>query len=273
MVKELNSIDGFEEYITEVDSDPIFHHPMLALNENIGKYLANEIKKPKDHVFGVFNDKHIIGVFAFLILEEEKYMELTAAVSRDEAAYREVFDYLQSVYLGFQADFVYNPKNILLVNLLKQKDALFFTEQQKMNLIDSELKVDTSGIEPLSENNQSGYLAMHSRDLYWTGERVLAAPERFSSYVALEDGKTVGYLDITNCHDENEIFDVMVKEEYRRRGWGRKLLAKAIEKNRPKKMILTVDVDNIPAIRLYEGLGFVKEEGQNSQTAVWKIDN
>ena len=45
------------------------------------------------------------------------------------------------------------------------------------------------------------------------------------------------------------------------------MLAKAIELNRPKAMVLTVNVDNAPAIALYESMGFTKVEGQNSITA------
>lgn len=47
----------------------------------------------------------------------------------------------------------------------------------------------------------------------------------------------------------------------------RAMLAKAIELNRPKAMTLTVNVDNFPAIALYESMGFARVDGQNSLTA------
>ena len=37
--------------------------------------------------------------------------------------------------------------------------------------------------------------------------------------------------------------------------------------NRPKSMVLTVNVDNFAAIALYTSMGFVKVEGHNSITA------
>ena len=166
---------------------------------------------------------------------------------------------------------MFNPKNALLVEKLKQKNASFSTEQQKMVLFDRQLPINAEGIESLSAINKQGYLEMHTKDCYWTGEKVAETPERFNTFLALEDGSVVGYLDITNCFDENEIFDVLVEKSHRRRGWGTKLLARAIEANRPKRMILTVDIDNFPAISLYENMGFVKAEGQNNQTATWMI--
>ena len=62
----------------------------------------------------------------------------------------------------------------------------------------------------------------------------------------------------------------MVKEEYRRKGYGRQLLAKALQENEPKEMMLLVDFDNTPAINLYESMGFVKKESGNLLTAYWK---
>ena len=54
-------------------------------------------------------------------------------------------------------------------------------------------------------------------------------------------------------------------------GYGRKLLAKAIESNIPNGMFLYLDADNTPALRLYESMGFVKADGQNNLTSHWAI--
>ncbi len=132
--------------------------------------------------------------------------------------------------------------------------------------------VDTNGIEPLTEQYKKQYISMHDTDCYWTGDKVAQAPERFSVFLAVDNGLVVGYLDVTNCFEENEPFDLMVKEAHRRRGRGRKLLAKAIETNLPKGMALLVDVGNIPAIKLYESAGFVKVQGKNRLTATWNIN-
>ena len=85
-----------------------------------------------------------------------------------------------------------------------------------------------------------------------------------------ESGKMMGYI-LFNEFDENEPFDLFVLEEYRRKGYGRKLLAKALEMNQPNGMMLLVDADNEPAIRLYEFVGFAKVQGQNNLTAHWMV--
>ena len=128
----------------------------------------------------------------------------------------------------------------------------------------------TAGIEALSEQTEAQYLALHNQDLYWTGERVVANPD-FHVFVAVDKGLVVGYVDVSAWSDENEIYDLLVMEAHRRKGWGRKLLARAIESNRPKELMLVVDVDNAPAIALYRSLGFETVPGQNSLTASWLI--
>ena len=128
---------------------------------------------------------------------------------------------------------------------------------------------DTSGVEAYTPQYARQYFAIHNQDMYWTGEKVAAATERFRTYLALHEGKVVGYLDVTCCFAENEIYDLLVLPEYRRMGYGRKLLAKA--ENGQKGMMLLVDADNEPAIRLCQRAGFVKKPYANSLTAHWKV--
>ena len=62
-------------------------------------------------------------------------------------------------------------------------------------------------------------------------------------------------------------------ESERRKGYGAKLLAKAIEQNRPHGLTLQVDLDNTAAIRLYEKMGFETIPDRNSIDAIWNINN
>ena len=60
---------------------------------------------------------------------------------------------------------------------------------------------------------------------------------------------------------------IATKEEYRNRGYGKKLLAKALYENKNNDMMLLVDIDNYPAIKVYEHCGFVECEYPHYLTA------
>ena len=70
-------------------------------------------------------------------------------------------------------------------------------------------------------------------------------------------------MDITHKYEENEPYDVFVKEEYRNMGIATDMLSYAIELDKNKRIMLLVDINNEKAIRLYEKLGFEKVKGNN----------
>jgi len=271
MIRRLTSLDEHRAFIADFVGDPVFSDPMLATAEELELNLLRAVSKPNDHVLGVYEGGCLTGLFVFLILPEERYLEMIVGLSRAAAAYEEIAAWLEAECPGYQADFVFNPANPLLRSLLARKRAAFLPEQRCMVLAGPTPAADTAGVEPLSAPYLAQYLALHGTDAYWTGEKVVAAPERFRVLLAIEDGAVVGYLDVTNCFAENEPYDLFVRPEHRRRGWGRKLMAAAIERNRPNGMMLLVDADNAPAIRLYESLGFAPRPDRNNLTATWHI--
>lgn len=268
MVQIIKAYEECREFTAGFQDDPSFSDPKLCDEEQITCNLIRPIEAPDRHcVFGVYSENRMTGLFSFLVLRDETYLEMLAGLSREKDAYTEMFSYLEQAYPGYRVDFVFNPNNFLLKELLEQHKAEFEPEQQKMVWEESVLGVDTSGIELLSDRYAEQYCSIHNKDMYWTGERVLQAPDRFRTFLALCSGKAVGYLDVTYTFPENEPFDLLVLEGYRRRGYGRKLLAKALEMNRPNGMMLFVDADNVPAICLYESMGFAAAQGQNNRTA------
>ena len=99
-------------------------------------------------------------------------------MSRDKEAYLEVLHYLEQCYPGYSADFAFNPGNYLLKELLDLRKAEYEPEQQKMVLGTAVLGIDTTGVELLSAQYTEQYCAIHNKDMYWTGEKVVqkAAP-------------------------------------------------------------------------------------------------
>lgn len=78
-------------------------------------------------------------------------------------------------------------------------------------------------------------------------------------YVAEKDGEIAGCCGIRNIVGEGEITNVVVAAKFRKQGIGRALMEYML-REAPKHGIgdctLEVRVSNMPAIRLYESLGF-----------------
>ena len=271
MIKPVGSYADCREFAESFQADTDFSDPMLSTEEQIRCNLEKAFTRPNRQILGIYQDGQLAGLFVLLVLDEDKYLEMLVGLSREAQAYRELMEYLARNYPGWKADFVFNPRNGLLKATLEDVRAEFEQEQQKMVFSGSVIPADTTGIQAFSEQYAAEYDAIHSRDLYWTGEKVAAAPERFRIFLAIDGGRVVGYLDVTHCFEENEPYSLFVLPEYRRRGFGRKLLAAALECDRPKGMMLLVETDNTAAIRLYESMNFKTVPGQNSLTAHWQI--
>ena len=271
MIKIIHNLDRYYSFIDGFYEDVSFSDPhlneMKEKNEDISKWII----KPDHYCFVVESNGNTVGLFVFIIYESEKYLEMLAGLSKDEGAVEEMLTYLDENYKGYHADFVFNPEWLILKQGLEKRKAHFDTVQQRMVYTHKKSNIDTNGIVPYSEEYRKQYIEIHEKDMYWVAEKTIEAKHRFNIFLAVENDNVIGYIDVTNCFRENEPYSLYVKPEYRRKGTGTKLLYKALETNEPKEMMLFVDIDNIPAIKLYESLGFVKKENANIQTANLEI--
>lgn len=255
------------DFVHEINSDQNFSEPMLCSREQIQCNLLDAPNKPAHQVWGSFQGEEIVGLFVFLVMEEESYIEMIVGLSRTLKAYEEMLSFLKEEYKGYSVDFVYNPNNYLLHNLLRDEKSEFYPEQQKMVLKRDVSYHSSHQIELYSPKYREQYLSIHSNDGYWTADKVIGALDRFRIILAIENDQVVGYIDVTNKFDENEPYDLFVKEEYRKKGYGKAMLARAIELNKPKDMMVLVETENAAAIALYESSGFIRSVGENSITA------
>lgn len=267
MLKILTNVNDHLDFVNVINRDPNFSDPMLSSEEQIRSNLLDAPNKLSHKIWGIFEEEDIVGLFVFLVSEEEAYIEMLAGLSRVVEAYEEMLAFLKEKYKGYQVDFVYNPGNYLLHDLLRNEKSEFYAEQQKMVLKEAVSYKSNYQIQLYSPEYREQYIAMHSNDGYWTADKVIDASDRFRIILAVEKDEVVGYIDVTYKYDENEPYDLFVKEEYRNRGYGKAMLARAVELNRPKAMMVLVDADNTAAIALCESLGFSRSVGENSITA------
>ena len=87
-----------------------------------------------------------------------------------------------------------------------------------------------------------------------------ACSNKDNIYLVCEvEGKVAGYLGVWGSFDEGNITNVAVSPEYRRQGICRALFEKLWELGKEKNItsfFLEVRAGNIPAISLYESMGF-----------------
>lgn len=268
MIKKITNLVKYKTHIDSFFKDECFSNPMLTTDEQIECNLYNAINKDNRIVLGVFSgDEKIIGIFVFLLEKSEKYLEMIVGLAREQEAYVEILQYLTNNYHKYECDFVFNPQNYLLINELKKYNTKFEKEQVKLkltNFIDYKTTLD---VELLSEKYYQQYIGIHNKLMYWTGDKVIKSQNKFKTFIAINNDKVVGYIDFTHCFAENEPYDLFVLPEYRGQKYGKTLLAKAIEENKPKNMMVLIEVDNIFAINLYKSLGFSIIKGESNLTA------
>lgn len=264
MIQEIHSFDEYEDFIGELARHPLYSDPHFTYSkENLYRSLRSKDK----YVFAVLENGIIEGLFVWLVLPDDRYIEMIIGFTKKEEAFTEMLSYMERNYYGYSMDFVFNPLNAAISRPLKMKGAIFDSEQQKMILTGPTPNVSTSQIELLSEKWAKQYCNLHSTDTYWTAERILAAQDKFRVLLAIKDGQIQGYLDVQSCFDINEIYALFMKPEAAQQGYELALLVKATELNRPNQMMVVVDVNAKAEIELYTAAGFNRMEGQNSIAA------
>lgn len=266
MIKEIYSFDLYEEYIKGFSGDSVFADPHFEFdNANLYNSLGNNRK-----AYIVSEGETVNGLFVWLILPNEKYIEMLIGLSKVESSIQEMLSFIEKEYKGYQLDFVINPQHNLFCNLLKSKNAKFDEEQQWMNLekeIDNQYHYE---IVLLSQEYEGQYIDKHNKDTYWTAEKVIESKDKFRVFLAIYEEKVVGYIDVTYCYDKNEPFDIWVDKEFQNKGYEQALLQAAIKLNKPNKMMVLVDINNFGEIEMFKSIGFVFVEGTKSVYATYK---
>jgi GNAT superfamily N-acetyltransferase len=264
MIREIHSFDEYEVFIRELAGHPLYSDPHFTYDED---NLYRSLKAKDKYAFVVSENGMTEGLFVWLVLPDDRYIEMLIGFTGKEEAFAEMLSYMEKNYCGYHMDFVFNPLNAAISRLLKMRGAKFDPEQQKMILTGPTPNVSTSQIELLSEKWTKQYCDLHNENTYWTAERVLSAQDAFRVLLAIKDGQVQGYLDVNVCFETNEIYDLFVKPEAAQQGYELALVVKAIDLNESHQMMVVVDADAKAEIELYTAAGFTKMEGQNSITA------
>ncbi len=267
MIKQIYELESYREFIEQLKMDSNYSDPHYIYAPNT---LLKVFERNDRNVYAVFEQDEVIGLFVILVLPADQYLEMLIGYAKQEQAYRELLTFMKREYPGYKMDFVFNPGNDAIRNVLHSYGAHFETEQMRMIAEKpSEYRIKHH-IELLTDQYMDQYRSMHIQDTYWTADKVLQAKDRFKVFVALSDDKVIGFIDVTYCYDENEPYDIQVDDSYLGEGIEADLLFYSLEQNKPKSMMVLVDVDQKAEIEIYEKVGFTAILGQNSITATIK---
>lgn len=267
MIREIFSFDLYEEFIRDFSGNSVFADPHFEFDNG---NLYDSLKKDNRKAYIVTEGEKVNGLFVWLILPDEKYIEMLIGLSKEEASIREMLAFIEDKYKGCQLDFVINPRNDLFCNLLKSKNAKFEEEQQWMILENETENQYRNKIVLLTNEYEAQYIDKHNKDTYWTAEKVIEAIDKFRVFLAVYEKKVVGYIDVTYCYEKNEPYAIWVDDDFKDQGYEQALLQAAIKMNKPKKMMVLVDVNNHAEIEMFKSIGFVSVTGTNSIYATYK---
>lgn len=267
MIKEIYSFDLYEEFIKSFSGNSVFADPHFEFDNG---NLYNSLRPNNKKAYIVAEGEKVSGLFVWLIIPNEKYIEMLIGLSKEESSIREMLAFIENEYKGYQLDFVINPQHNLFCNLLQSKNAKFGEEQQWMAWENEIVNQYQHKIVLLTQEYEAQYIEKHSKDTYWTAEKVIEAKDRFRVFLAIHEEKVVGYIDVTYCYEKNEPYAIWVDNEFQNTGYEQALLQAAIKMNKPKKMMVLVDINNLAEIEMFKSIGFVPVVGTNSVYATYK---
>ena len=73
MLKDLHTLTPYLDFIRTCNADPDYRDPMLLTQQQLHRNLLDAPENPNTRVFGTFEGEAITGVFALLVLEDERY--------------------------------------------------------------------------------------------------------------------------------------------------------------------------------------------------------
>lgn len=243
----------------------------------IHKGFKKRIQAPSDEVLLCIEEDRILGVSSICVDNEGKYIELTSGVHTEEnfqTIAEAFFKYFKEKFSGYHFDVVYKEKNTKGIDFIESIGAECVLRDKGMKLTRNDYKPLKLGKEivPISEQYYKAFCRLHDEehpDVYWTGERIINALDKFEVIVAIHCGDLIGSI-VSELNSENKkyISFLEVEKNYRRQGYARCLIEKSVDiayaNDKIDEVFLNVEVENEAAINLYQSIGFKVYDASNT---------
>ncbi|SDC67177.1 GNAT family N-acetyltransferase [Shouchella lonarensis] len=222
-----------------------------------------------------YGQGEIIGALGFEVDMERKEIELWGPFVQ-APNWEEIADQLwhQRVSLlsgteTYTCWSFYNEQNSTAITWMKQKQATFTGRACILQVTSNSCKRYGIGVEQLQRDNEAAFIALHDElfpNTYYSGREIV---ERLNEeqvvYVVKEAKEMVGYVYVEGqkAFKEGSIEFIGVKENARKKGYGKRLLSQAVhflfEAIGVEDITLCVDTDQQAAINLYKSIGFTEK--------------
>lgn len=117
MIKEIHSFAEYEGFINELARDPIYSDPHFTYSK---ENLYRSLKREGEYAFVVLGNGVAEGLFIWLVLPEDRYIEMIIGYTREEKAFAEMLSYMEQNYYGYSMDFVFNPLNAAISHQIEK---------------------------------------------------------------------------------------------------------------------------------------------------------
>lgn len=271
MILTIDSAEPFRAWVEQLTHDARYYDPHFLYDPN---NLWRAIEK-KQQAFVCFEGGEIAGLFVWKLLPEARYAELIIGFARTQSPFEEMLSCMEQAHPGFQFDFVINPNHLPLRRALQKRGALFDPVQTRLIWPGGTVSFseqESLQVCPYAPSWKREYLSIHEQEVYWTGERILEATDRFRVFLAIQAGRVIGYLDVTYGQLVDEPYSLFVLPHFQKQGYEEALLRLAIDTLQPDRMMVLVDKEAREALTHYERVGFFRPAGQDSQYATFLAD-
>lgn len=228
------------------------------------------IKHPNDELLISADGNDILGVLALLVEPEDMYLEFVGGIFA-ESNYRmvseEFFKYIRDKYKGYKLNAAYPEENVQAIEFMESIDAKLMNFDYEYRIKKDNFKslYKADDVIYIKEKYYENFIKHHNRinpDVYWTGEKLINALDKFDMFIALEDDTVIGSIVTSKFNKEvDEIYFLSVENEDDH--LEKALLNRGVShafSNGTRELILMIGKEDAKLINICEEIGFIRSD-------------
>ena len=104
MIQKIHSFDEYEDFICELAGHPLYSDPHFTYDKD---NLYRSLMAKDKYTFAVSENGTTVGLFVWIVLPDDRYIEMIIGFTRKEEAFSEMLSYMERNYYGYSMDFVF----------------------------------------------------------------------------------------------------------------------------------------------------------------------